>query len=134
MSYNPQNGGRPVKLSEFIEGCTCLVCPGCGEDFLHQGEVTVYNRERDESETGAAVTVSTSEFKGPPNYKGGPPSTRERTAVTIGQDVSKAAGNPSDRRQGLKIAFECEVGCTANLTIIQHKGNTVIEWADIVKA
>jgi hypothetical protein len=37
--------------------------------------------------------------------------------------------NPSERRQGLAIAFSCE-DCDAKLelTIAQHKGNTIVEW------
>jgi hypothetical protein len=133
MSYNPQRGGQPVKLISSIAGCTNLACPGCGGDFLRQGKVTVYNREKEDSETGAAVTISTSEFKGPPSSEGRPPITREKTVVMMSQEVGATDGNPSDRRQGLTIAFTCEQGCTANLTVIQHKGNTVIEWVDIVE-
>jgi len=40
------------------------------------------------------------------------------------------AGNPSQRRQGLKINFSCECceGRVHTLNIVQHKGSTFMFW------
>ena len=42
---------------------------------------------------------------------------------------SKRSGNPSLRRHGLAICFECEFcGRTIELTIAQHKGQSLLAW------
>ena len=96
----------PVKLTSSNE----LVCPFCGYVNLHQRIVEVFDRKEDREE-GLHVK-------------------------TDGQKVSvdrSLVGNPSSRRQGLTIAFECE-HCRHDdkhptLTIVQHKGTTYIEWS-----
>lgn len=83
-----------------------LVCPSCGESYLHQTEVTTYWRDED-ANTGLRNI-----------------SSAKRSLVD-----DSMAGNPSDRRQGLTIRFDCE-SCDATpvLTIVQHKGNTFLRW------
>ena len=42
---------------------------------------------------------------------------------------NKGSGNPSWRRHGLAICFECEFcGRTSELTIAQHKGQSLLAW------
>ena len=62
----------------------------------------------------------------------GPNAVEDRAEglhVKIGHDSvvqsTSMAGNPSDRRDGMTIAFSCE-GCGGgiNLKIVQHKGTT----------
>lgn len=82
-----------------------LKCPRCDDGYLHQGKVTIYQPEED--------------------------SLNVRKTTVDGSDVesrlvaSDGSGNPSQRRHGLTIAFECEVcGGDLELTIAQHKGIT----------
>jgi hypothetical protein len=83
-----------------------LLCPNCGFDYLHHYRVEVFERKEDE-EKGVHVLV-------------------EQGKAVIDQNLS---GNPSSRRDGLRIQFACE-GCSARpvLTIAQHKGNTHVEF------
>ena len=86
-----------------------LVCPGCGGENLHHGKVTVFKRREDE-ETVKVITVLDDGIE----QKG---------------MLSHLSGNPSSRRDGLRIAFWCE-NCDANpeLVVSQHKGNTSLYW------
>jgi len=84
-----------------------LCCPSCGERYLHHDKVEVFERDREDADTGISVSVSKKKAK-------------------IGRSQG---GNPSSRRDGIGIRFWCET-CKAipTLAIYQHKGNTVIEW------
>ena len=83
-----------------------LLCP-CGDMYIHQRAVEVFNRSED-AEEGTHVLV-------------------DEENITVDRDLT---GNPSLRRQGLSIYFWCE-GCgdTSKLTIAQHKGVTLVEFA-----
>lgn len=92
---------RKIKKKEV------LTCPRCGDEYLHQGMVSVFNRRED-------APLSQCTFVNP-------------DGVAI-QALSE--NNPSPRRQGLEIAFECEqCGDGLFLTIIQHKGFTLAQWS-----
>ena len=86
-----------------------LKCPRCCHEFLHHGQVTVFDRGEDDELT-AVTTVDA-----------GLSATHLRPST----DVS----NPSGRRDGIAIAFNCE-GCGdgIELTIAQHKGVTALAW------
>jgi DNA-directed RNA polymerase subunit RPC12/RpoP len=90
-----------------------LKCPRCGFNYMHQGRVVVYHRVG--GEDGSETDVTT--------VDGGLSATH--------RVPSHGAGNPSGRRQGLSITFDCE-GCrpdgSIELLIAQHKGNTVFSW------
>ena len=81
-----------------------IECPGCGDNWLHQGRVEVFDRSEDQPNHGIAI------------INGGAFPTTE------GQ-------NPSPRRQGMLIYFVCE-NCNSFpiLAIFQHKGQTFIKW------
>lgn len=104
-----------------------LCCPGCGEDYLHHYMVTVYDRKEDDPTT-RVVTVggpSIQHWCGP------------RMAINlVSHDVaSERSGNPSSRRDGVAIRFECEL-CDAGpfeLTFAQHKGVTQVKWRGVPK-
>jgi hypothetical protein len=88
-----------------------LLCPRCGEDYLHQGRVEVFARSEDAT-TGLHTTTDAED-------------------VRVDHDLR---ANPSARRQGLTIAFDCEL-CDGGddapglvLTIAQHKGRTFLAW------
>jgi len=83
-----------------------ILCPACGSNYLHHYKTEVF--ERNEDATNGLHVVVTSE------------------KASIDSDL---AGNPSARRHGLKIHFDCE-GCPAKpvLCISQHKGNTYVEF------
>ena len=84
----------------------------CGSDFLHQSNVTVFQRPEDAPSTTVIAqdgrTVQASEFP------------------------SADTCNPSPRRHGLILEFDCEScgqdGTVQRLAIFQHKGGTYMEW------
>lgn len=86
-----------------------LECPSCGDTYLHHEVVEVYQRESEDAPRGLHVTV-------------GSPAM----AIDTAQD-----GNPSRRRNGLRIRFRCE-GCEAEpaLVIEEHKGQTFMGWEE----
>jgi uncharacterized protein (DUF983 family) len=86
-----------------------LRCPHCGYNSLHQGQVTVFDRNED-AKTTAVTTVADG-------------------VATTRLLPSDQTGNPSMRRHGLAIAFYCEsCGNNFELTIAQHKGTTPVAW------
>ena len=91
-----------------------LHCPSCRGDNLHQEEVTAFWRQED-GEQGLKVTSKFSPFCEPGN-----PTSSISTELE---------GNPSSRRDGLRVRFNCEtcqeIPC---LIISQHKGSTFIHW------
>jgi hypothetical protein len=84
-----------------------LQCPRCGHAYIHQVWVEVWEREEDATDgIHCYVTRDTASF-----------------------DRDALVENPSERRQATGILFECEQ-CVAHslLAIIQHKGQTFVEW------
>jgi|TARA_R100000789_G_C2985693_1_gene144708 hypothetical protein len=99
-----------------------LVCPICvGEKHkpnmnLHQGTVEVYIRGKEDSLSGTHVLVEESNNE-----------NMGKGAIFADHDVED--GNPSVRRDGLKIAFRCEYhDDPLMLNIFQHKGITYFQW------
>lgn len=84
-----------------------LLCPVCGRGNLHHSYVTVYERDEEDADTGRTVSIQ-----------------RDVTVADGEMD-----GNPSGRRNGLKINFWCE-HCihTVTLKLAQHQGATLLEW------
>lgn len=84
-----------------------LQCPRCQDTWMHQGQVEVFhNHTREHKGEGRRVIVS--------------------DAVQVDNDIST---NPSYRRQGLRIHFDCErCGPVQGLVVYQHKGETFVEW------
>lgn len=95
------------------EGCE-LICPRCGSTYLHHIGVTVFDRKED-----AQQVVRTSV---------------DGASSSMAIVSSSDSGNPSDRRDGVVVAFRCEQcgGGTETdrieLTIAQHKGETLVKW------
>jgi hypothetical protein len=89
-----------------------LLCPRCSSNNMHQGAVTVFNRAEDAKDV--QVTAIT-------------PDSEAVTTTIPNQTTS----NPSSRRHGLLIDFECEL-ChnigKLTLAVYQHKGLTLVEW------
>lgn len=91
-----------------------LHCPRCGSINLHQAGAVFYERGEDDTQT-LKITVS--------NF-----SSKTEVIQSVG------SGNPSMRRDGMVILFNCE-GCNhfdkapeLELTIAQHKGSTFLAW------
>lgn len=97
-----------------------LACPHCGGDYLHHDCVQIF-------ETGETIHGSLHV-----TVRGGdrPSNCKRSPSVVIDHDVR---GNPSERRQGLRIEFWCEEcgGSRCELVIAQRKGNTEIELIPI---
>jgi hypothetical protein len=93
-----------------------LSCPDCGEQYLHQQNTTIFQRGED----GDITTVI----------------AQDGNKVQATDFPNADTCNPSSRRHGLIIEFECEF-ChhkelnnlpLHRLAILQHKGNTFVEW------
>jgi hypothetical protein len=108
-------------VSQFVEftelSDEVLKCPRCGDEYLHQSDIEIFNRGEDKT-TGLHLIV---------------------LADSLQMDPDVVDGNPSGRRQGMRILFSCEhcegvaweKGESAPqmwLTISQHKGNTYVQW------
>jgi hypothetical protein len=101
-----------------------LVCPTCKGHNLHQGAVHVWQRYTEDATTG---TYTCADHK----------SSRVETEADM-------EGNPSRRRDGMTIEFECE-SCFGQPTphanpadqkknylhIVQHKGTTYLSWNNL---
>ena len=98
-----------IKIASMSDTRSELLCPQCdGENLSHQ-QVRVFDRNED------AVDVLLTKVNG------------NRSVVeTLPNDTSD---NPSARRDGLIIDFNCEAcGGTSALLIAQHKGRTEVGW------
>lgn len=92
-----------------------LVCPRCGGFNLHHVGVRMYERSEDQP------TVTLIETYG------------DRVKVT--PRVSSDRANPSSRRHGMVVMFDCEL-CNSpegeedriELRFAQHKGSTEVSW------
>lgn len=85
-----------------------LRCPRCDGTNLHHGVVTVFSRNED-----AEVVLV----------------TRVDRDVIRGLQPSEGSRNPSPRRDGVVVAFECEqCGPGLEWTLAQHKGESVVTW------
>ena len=93
-------------MKPFINDEKGLDCPNCGGNNLHQSSVSVFFRDTEDSKEGKFI----------------------RCAVGY-VEATNPNNNPSCRRDGLLISFECE-NCSADpeLAIYQHKGTTYVEW------
>ena len=87
---------------------TLLRCPACGYEYMHHEVLEVFERPKEDAEHGVHVTI---------------------TGCTVTVD-NKMTGNPSLRRDGLRIRFWCE-GCDekSTLTLVQHKGQSFLQLA-----
>ncbi len=87
-----------------------LRCPGCNGEYLHHGAVSVFTRRREDADDGQHTHI---------------PDGSDGTVVV---DASMA-GNPSVRRDGVRIHFWCEL-CAEHfsLCLAQHKGVTYVSW------
>jgi hypothetical protein len=90
------------KTGSFYENAP-LVCPNCGDEYLHHHSIKVYCRDKEGVEAGLMTEISCG-------------------ATTITRNMD---GNPSKRRDGIVITFECET-CDhkSNMLIVQHEGQT----------
>ncbi|WP_316194430.1 hypothetical protein [Bradyrhizobium sp. SZCCHNRI3052] len=87
-----------------------LICPRCGSEYLHHTGAVFFERGEDAASVvkivvdGASTTTS----------------------------IDPGADNPSSRRHGMFVKFECEQcsgpGGVLQLNIAQHKGATELSW------
>lgn len=93
-----------------------LLCPRCGGNYLHHARVEVFCRPED-----AAFGVHADIRVG-----GDFPIEQAKAQVLVDGNM---AGNPSIRRGGIRIHFECELcGWNSTLDLAQHKGVTEVIW------
>ena len=85
-------------------------CAECGDPYTHQFAVEVYFRHED-CESGAFLRVS-----------------QDGALPILGE------GNPSKRRDGLRILLSCEnCGAVSGVTFAQHKGFTHVDYEVVGK-
>jgi len=99
-------GGVIPHFHKYVEGLGVgLSCCNCRSEMIHHISVEVFDREEDHA-TGVHVVIA-----------------GQKVSVDSSQD-----GNPSRRRQGLRVVFECEI-CTSKtaLSILQHKGGSYLD-------
>lgn len=93
-----------------------LLCPGCGEGYLHHWMVEVGFRDEEDG-PGTLTTV------GVPH-----PHQRGLSKVEV---VRRSSDDFPGRRDYAALAFWCE-HCSANtvyvLRLMQHKGRTLLKW------
>lgn len=100
-----------MEIKPRIDDNNELLCPHCGNNYLHHAEVEVFTRHEDADKT---LLTTVGYFN-------------TNTAWTD----SEVLLNPSSRRGGIRIKFWCE-SCTheSYLTMAQHKGVTIMEWEE----
>jgi hypothetical protein len=101
---------RTYQEAEITVRFGMLVCPSCDSTYLHHGTVSAFARREDDPKVILTVV--------------GPRGLTSQAAVP-----NEDSGNPSVRRHGLLISFECE-NCDAHLSLAlaQHKGETEVLW------
>ncbi len=99
-----------------------LVCPGCGGNNLHQFSVRARARSK---EDGPGVIVSVR------GYDRDDPTVAHDAEFPFVVVAQKKDASLPHRRDSLSVMFWCET-CPALpvLWIYQHKGSTLVEWAD----
>ncbi|MFY9718796.1 MAG: hypothetical protein WAK16_04050 [Candidatus Cybelea sp.] len=97
-----------VTFDRFGDNELTVLCPACGGNWTHQRRVETFFR-REDAATGTHVSADGSH-------------------TTIDPCLH---GNPSRRRDGVRIWIECE-NCEHqfDLTIVQHKGQTLVNCYD----
>jgi len=101
---------RKVVLSNCVssQDGEVLHCPNCGYERLHYATVEIFNRRCEDKWYGLHCVID---------------------GTNMEVDIDASTGNPSERRNGIKIKFLCEnCGCSTWLHILQHKGSTFIGW------
>lgn len=81
-----------------------MVCPYCGFEYVHHGDVFIFRRDHEDGPTAMLTTEDKS-----PTWR-----------------YDHGYVNPSPRRDGLYIQFWCESGHHWTLEIYQHKGATFL--------
>jgi hypothetical protein len=106
-----------TNISPGYDG-SILLCPYCKEGHLHHTRVEIYSRKEDAS---SGLLVDVSDLVEQP---------LEPSRINVIPN-SPMKNNPSLRRGGLRITFDCEC-CpeTSRLIVVQHKGNTFVEWEE----
>lgn len=101
-----------VSPSPPFDSADSLVCAHCGGENIHHDQVEVYCRQEEDSTAGAHVEIGF-----------GHKHADKLDAIAMTFDTNAAIGNPSERRDGVRILFWCE-GCEgiSELEIFQHKG------------
>ena len=104
---------QPVTVTN-VSGIHCLECPECQHGFMHQCGIEVFTRNKEDAIRGTNVNID------------------QTGSVDVGELASRDDGNPSARRDGMRIKFWCEACRNKDdpheLVISQHKGREEIYW------
>ncbi len=104
------DGDPPGQPADDFYG-SAIQCPRCGEanGSLHHNTIKIFNRDGEDDNIGTYTEIASN---------------------TVQTYRLLPKGNPSGRRDGLTIRFNCEQ-CgpnVATLCIAQHKGATLMYW------
>jgi hypothetical protein len=114
VSADKHTAPVPVRMwvGGFGDTPVLLACPRCRHEpgFLHHRKVETYFRREDAPEVLVAVA--------------------DRGRVGLERRVNNTSGNPSRRRDGVRVHFWCEhCGDELVLNVAQHKGCTEVFWS-----
>ena len=115
-----------AETPRFGDGATSdealLLCPRCGQGYLHHGRVRVLERLYGEDGDGIAVAVRHLKVRMQPLEESELPG--RRNAV----EISFSCENCSEVLDGFAQAEDLV------LQILQHKGNTFVSWVQVEQA
>jgi hypothetical protein len=115
MTPDPANEAEAAKgtqhMAVALDQLGYLICPRCTDAlYLHHGGVEYFVRAKEDSPTVRVTRVDDRSFASE-------------------EVLSSKSGNPSDRRDGLRIHFYCEFcGNGLTLNLAQDKGQTHMFW------
>jgi len=108
-TQHPRSKGRRSNVSSTVlSRDNHLLCPTCGEDFLHAESVRLVNRRED----GPASAIEVAD---------------DQITVIPHQPIDSPSPVSSVRRGWIEVRGTCEFGCPDWVIVIQqHKGNTFV--------
>lgn len=104
---------NPVPTLVTVLGYSQLLCPTCGEPYLHHTGVRIASRHGEDCPEGMVVSF-------------------DQSSLEVGVR-SSIADDFAGRRDQVDIDFWCENCPIANapvLRLLQHKGETHLQWID----
>ena len=108
-----------------------LMCGNCGMEFLAHSKIEIYEREKEDANECLYVKVEGRQLARCDGRRIIEINSEKHLSDPIHSHWrgASSADNPSSRRSGVAITFDCE-GCSMKqlMTIAQHKGQTLIDF------
>lgn len=87
-----------------------LACPVCEMEYLHHHRIEDVRRDED-AKKARCVSI-------------------DLEKVVVETANNDETPNPSSRRSGFVVTFDCEMGHRVFLNFAQHKGSTLMYWSE----